>query len=330
MSFELGETPVVDGSVEIYIQDGDVYSKWTQVQHIMDFNPTDTVYTVTSDENNVVSINFGDGVSGVIPTIYSEIRAKYTVGGGAIGNVGAASIDTLESVTGLSEAQVTALQSSITVTNESPAIGGSDPETNDQIRVSAPASLRALNRAVTIKDFKDLSLSVTGVGKANATADVWTSVTVYIAPSRPATDSDQSPGLDEAGDPTIELTSLQTDVEDFLSDRILIGTSVTVQPPTYADAVIEIQYTKLPQYTSAEVELNIKQMIVSAYGYVNLDFEQTLYPQDIEYSLQQTLGIKTAKLLALHRVGDTGLNTLVGDPNEIFRFLETNLSLVEA
>lgn len=330
MSFELGETPVVDGSVELYIQDGDVYSKWTQVQHIMDYNPTDTVYTVTSDEDNIVSINFGDGVSGVIPTIYSEIRARYVVGGGTIGNVSAVSIDTLESVTGLSEAQVTALQSSITITNESAAIGGSDPETNDQIRVSAPASLRSLNRAVTLQDFKDLSLSVTGVGKAGATADVWTSITVYIAPSRTAEDSDQSPGLDEAGDPTVEWTTLQTNTEDFLAERILIGTTVTIQPPTYVDAVLEIQYTKLPQYTTAEVELNIKQMIVSAYGYVNLDFEQTIYPQDIEYSLQQTLGIKTAKLLALHRVGDTGLNTLIGEPNEIFRFLETNLSLVEA
>lgn len=330
MSFELGETPVVDGSVELYIQDGDVYSKWSQVQHIMDYNPTDTVYTVTSDEDNVVSINFGDGVSGVIPTIYSEIRAKYIVGGGMIGNIGAATVDTLEYVVGLSESQITALQNSITITNELAAIGGSDPETNDQIRVAAPASLRALNRAVSIQDFKDLALSVTGVGKAGATAAVWTSVTLYIAPSRTAEDSDQSPGLDEVGDPTVEWTNLQTNVEDFLQDKTLIGTTVTVQPPTYVDCVLEIQYTKLAQYTTAEVELNIKQMIVSAYGYVNLNFEQTIYPQDIEYSLQQTLGIKTAKLLALHRVGDTGLNTLTGAPEEIFRFLETNLSLVEA
>jgi hypothetical protein len=330
MSFELGETPVVDGSVEIYVQDGDVYSKWNQVQHIMDYNPTDTVYTVTSDENNVVSINFGDGVSGVIPTIYSEIRAKYIVGGGGIGNVGIATIDTIEYVTGLSEAQVTALQSSLTVTNEVAAIGGSDPETNDQIRVSAPASLRALNRAVSLQDFKDLSLSVTGVGKTGATSGVWTSVTVYIAPSRTANDTDQSPGLDDTDTPTSEWNNLATNVEQFLQEKTLIGTTVSVQPPVYVDCVMEIQYSKLQQYTAAEVELNIKQMIVLAYGYSNLSFEQTIYPQDIEYSLQQVLGVKTAKVLALHRVGGSGLNTLTGAPNEIFRFQETNLSLVEA
>ena len=327
--YELLETPVVDGTVEVYVQDGDLYSKWTQVQHLMDYGPTDLVYTVTSDENNIVSVNFGDGVSGVIPTIYSEIRAKYTVGGGTAGNVSAATIDTIEYIPGLSESQVAALTSTLTVTNEAAALGGSDPETNDQIRESAPASLRALNRAVSLKDYADLTLSVTGVGKANATAAVWTSVTVYMAPSRTALDSDLQPGLDEAGDPTLEWTNLQADVETFLEDKLLIGSSVTIAPPTYVDAVVNLQYTKLPQYTSTEVEASIKQTIVSLFGYVNAKFEETIYPQDVEFVLQQTAGVKTAKVLALHRDGGSGLNTLTGAADEIFRFQETNISMSE-
>ena len=131
-------------------------------------------YTVTSDQNNVVSVNFGDGVAGVIPTIYSEIRVLYTVGGGNVGNISSALVNNLEYVPGLTESQTTALQSSITVTNTDVGTGGSDPESNDQIRVSAPATLRAANRAVTLKDYQDLALSVTGIGKANATASVWT------------------------------------------------------------------------------------------------------------------------------------------------------------
>jgi hypothetical protein len=43
--FELGEKPVVDGSIELYVQDGDVYSKWNQVQHLLDYGPTDLVFT---------------------------------------------------------------------------------------------------------------------------------------------------------------------------------------------------------------------------------------------------------------------------------------------
>lgn len=331
MSFELGESPVVDGSIEIYVQDGDIYSKWTQVQHIIDYGPTDLVYSVFSDENNVVSVTFGDGVSGVIPVNYSEIRAKYTVGGGAIGNISANTVDTIVSIPGLSEGQVTAVQGSITVSNNSAGLGGSDPESNDQIRVSAPASLRSGNRAVTLKDFSDLSLAVSGVGKANATATVWTSVTVYIAPSRTAEDTDAAPGLNDLGDPTAEYLKLKDDVETFLENKVLIGTTVTIQPPTYVDAVINLQYTKLEQYTTDEVETNIKIALLTGFGYTGMKFQDTIYPQDVEFVLQQAPGVLNIKVLNLYEFGgSSALTTLTGGPGEIFRFKEDNLSISEA
>jgi hypothetical protein len=329
MTFELGETPVVDGSIEVYVQDGDVYSKWTQVQHIIDYGLTDLVYSSFLDQNGNVFITFGDGVSGVIPVKYSEVRARYVVGGGAIGNVAANSLDTIVYVPGLSEGQVTALQSSVTVINQSSGLGGSDPESNDQIRISAPSSLRSGNRAVTLKDFSDLSLSVSGVGKANATADVWTSVTVYISPSRTAEDTDSAPGLDENGDPTPEYLRLKTNVEEFLKNKVLIGTSVTIQPPTYVDAVLNLQYAKLEQYTTSELETNIKNALLSGFGYNGMKFEDTIYPQDVEFVLQQTPGILTVKVTALHEIGGSGLTTLTGGPGEIFRFKEDNISLSE-
>ena len=327
MSFELGETPSVDGSTELYVQDGDIYSKWTQVQHLLDKGPTDLVYQVNTDADDNVFITFGDGVSGVIPTIHSEIRANYMVGGGLIGNVPSNTLVDIVYVPGLSTNETTALQSIITVTNDSPAIGGSDPETTNQIRVSAPAALRAANRAVTLQDYADLSISVSGVGKANAFSEIWTSVTVYIAPSRSAIDSDLAPGLDDLGDPTLEYDRLKEDVENYLSDKILLGTTVTVQPPTYVDLVITLQYAKLNQYTTAEVELAVKQALLTSFGYNGMDFQDTIYPQDIEFALNQVPGVKTIKVTNFHIEGDTGLNTVIGAADEIFRFQESNISI---
>jgi hypothetical protein len=327
MVFALSQVPVVDGSVEIYIQDGDVYSKWTGVQHLVDYGNVDLVYTTFLDENGVVSVNFGDGVSGAIPTNYSEIRAKYTVGGGSIGNVSSGTINTIHYIQGLSEAQLTALQGAITVTNASVGFGGSDPETNDLIRVAAPAALRSGNRAVTLKDFADIALSVSGVGKAHANASVWTSITVYIAPSRTAQDADPAPGLDDLGSPTVEFTNIQTGVTNALSNATLIGSTVSIQPPTYVDTVVEVQYAKLDQYTTDEVESNIKTSLFTGFGYLGMNFQDTIYPQDLEYVLKQTPGVKTAKVIALHQIGGSGLTTLTGAAGEIFRFTEANLSL---
>jgi hypothetical protein len=330
MQFELGETPVSDGTIEIYVQDGDIFTKWTQVQHIIDYGPTDQIFTAISDENNLITVTFGDGVSGVIPTIYSEIRAKYIVGGGSEGNIEPDTITSIDYLPGLSEVQISAIQSAITVTNPDVALGGADPEETNEIRVAAALALRANNRAVTLQDYADLSLAVTGVGKANANASVWTSVTVYVAPTRNTTDSDESPGLDSLGAPTVEWTSLQTDVQNYLSDKIMLGTTVSVSPPVYVDLIVSVDYTKLDQYTATEVESSIKNRVLTDFGYTEIDFQETLYPQDIEFSVLQVPGVKTAKVTTFYKDGQTpALNTsLVADVDEIFRITEANINLV--
>lgn len=305
MEFELGETPVVDGSLEIYVQDGDIFSKWQQVQHILDYSQSDLVFTTYLDESDVVTAVFGDGVSGVIPTLYSEIRAKYTVGGGAVGNISTNTIDTLSYVPGLTSGQTLALSQSLSVTNSAVGVGGADPESTDEIRAAAPLTLRTNDRAVTLQDYADLSLAVSGVGKANADAAVWTSVTVYIAPSRSAIDTDKAPGLDALGNVTAEYTRLKEDVETFLSNKILIGTTVTIQPPTYVDLTISVKYTKLTQYTAAEIESAIKAKLLSVFGYTGMNFQDTIYPQDIEFVLAQIPGIKVATVTVLKKAGLT-------------------------
>lgn len=330
MSFELGETPVVENSLEVYVQDGPVFIKWKEVQHLTDYGPNDQVYTSSLDEDDIVTVSFGDGVSGSIPTLYSEIRAKYTVGGGNEGNVDAGILNTLSYIPGLSESQLTALQADISVTNTETAFAGTDPESTEQVRTAAPLSLRANNRAVTLQDFGTLALSVTGIGKANATASVWSSVTVYIAPTRTARDVDNAPGLDDLGNPTTEYDRLKSDLETFYEGKTLIGTTVTVSPPVYIDVNVTIQYTKLTQYTTTEIETAIKQKMVTSFGYINMFFEDTINAGDIEFELLQIPGIQVVRVTQLYRTGDpAALTTLQGDPDEIFRFTEDNLSIGE-
>lgn len=305
MTFELANTPVVDGSISVYVQYGTIYSKWTQVQHLLDYGPSDLVFTVQTDADEVVSIYFGDGVSGAIPVASSVIKAMYTVGGGDVGNISSNVIDTISYIPGSTTAATTALSSAITVSNGAAAVGGAEPESNDEIRASAPLALRASNRAVTLKDYEDLAVSVTGVGKANAYASIWTSVTVYIAPSRGINDTDTQPGLNSSGAVTAEYTELASNVSSYLSDKVLIGSTVTIQPPSYSDLIVTIQYVKLSQYTQSEVETNIKKSLLTVYGYTGMQFQDTIYPQDIEYILNQTEGVKIAKLTALYKNGTT-------------------------
>lgn len=303
MVFELGETPVVDNSLEIYVQDGDTYSKWTEVDHLIDYGPNDQVFQTILNENEIVSVYFGDGVSGLIPTRFSDIRATYVVGGGDRGNVEELTIDTIYHVPLLSEGELVTLQGKVTAKNIEAAYGGSDPENLDQIRLSAPLTLRTNNRAVTLQDYADLALSVSEVGKASATASVWNSVTVYVAPTRTSTNTELAPGYDAEGNLSPEYDSIKENVENYLEDKVLLGTSVTVSPPSYVDSSVTIRYTKLAQYTTAQVEKAIKTKFLTEFSYSKLFFEGTIYPQDIEFVIQQVPGVKTSRVTFLHRTG---------------------------
>lgn len=327
----LGQAPVVDGSITVYIQDGPSYSKWKEVNHILDNGPSDQVFTTFTDSQNNVYVQFGNGVSGLIPVNLKPIRAQYTVGGGTIGNVLTGVINNIEYVPGLNTNDFAAFVNTISVdNNDNPATGGTDPEDINVIRYLAPLTLQSNTRAVTLADFGSLAIRG-GAGKANATSGVgsnWTSVTLYISPVRNASDTDIAPGLDGSGTPTPEFNTLSTQVANYISPNMLIGTSLTIQPPAYVDVVILVQYLGNPQYTSTEVEAAIKSALITDYGYYNNSFAQTIHQQDIEYTLNGLPSVKLAKVTQLHRQGDApGVNTLVGAANEIFRFQEGNVSL---
>ena len=302
-TYALLNSPTVDGTLQVFVQDGDVYSQWTQVTHLTDYGSSDLVFTASLDERDVVSITFGDGVSGAIPVPYSQVRCMYVVGGGSVGNIFAGIATNLSYVPGLTDTQVTALKSQFSITNTASAVGGDDPESTDQIRVSAPASLRAANRAVTLKDYADLALTVNNVGKANANAAVWSSVTLYLAPTRNPGTTDLQPGLDYLNNPTSEYTLLASNVSAFMSDKILLGSSLTTQPPSYVDVAVVINFLLDPKYVLSAVTSLILSTLNAVYGYNSMNFQDTIYPQDIETIVNKLGGVKISKVVALYRSG---------------------------
>jgi hypothetical protein len=331
-TYELSEAPVVDGTVEVFVKDGDSFTQWTRVDYLMDYGSTDLVFTTFYTDNNTYYIQFGDGVSGAIPAAESMIQARYIVGGGTIGNVLENTLTEITYIPGL----IDPLVEGLTVTNLIKAEGGAEPESLEQIRILAPESYRAGNRAVTISDYESLAIQVPNVGKAKAIASSPTSVTIYVAPTRNVTDADLNPGLFNAGteisplwQATSELVSLKAAVEDNLEEKSLIGTTVTVANPVYVDVEVLIEYKKTAQYETEDVATQIIKQLLTTYSYPYIDFGQTIYPQDIELVAQSVNGVRYAKVTAFFKDGGTGLNTVIADPDEVLRFTAVNISLTE-
>lgn len=332
--YRLSELQVLDDSVEVYVQTGDFFEQWQQVDNLVDYGPFDSVYEVETDAEGFVYVQFGDGVSGSIPSTFSVIKAVYKVGGGVIGNINENLITELYRVPGLNDAAVAALSGTLSLTNSSKGVGGESPESIETIKENAPKALTALNRAVSLKDFEALALTVQDSGKAKAISDIWTSVTLYVAPQRNPNSIDQFPGYSD--DPAAggillqEQTDLQNSISQFLSDKMLLGTSLTVSPPTYVPASVEINYTKFEQFQEVNLETEMLKGILDLFSYQNSDFNQIIHPEEIEAFIRSIKGVRNATVSGLYRTGESSArNILIGGPSEIFVFLSDNISLTK-
>lgn len=331
--YRLLENQIVEGSVEVWVQNGVVFEQWQQVPHLIDYGPNDPVFSVVSDANEFVYITFGDGVSGTIPFLSSVIKARYKVGGGSSGNLSTNLVDEIRYVPGItSESELATLASTLEVTNITPGVGGQAPEDNASIKRNASRALTALNRAVTLNDYAALALQVPGVGKSRAVADIWTSVTLYIAPQRNLDSVDQFPGYsgnpEEGGVLLAEWDTIQEATQEFLSNKLQVGVTVTVSPPTYTPASVDIFYKKLPQYTEQAIETAITQAVIEGFSYFNVDFAEVIHPEAIEALIRQIPGVVNANVTGLYRTGSTAeRKILIADPDELFVFLSDNVSV---
>lgn len=175
--FSLSNNPVVSNSIVIYVQNPayvsgtalDPIVPWVQVPSLQDANSSDLVWSDTIDAAGVVTINFGDNINGAIPAAGLNIYANYRVGGGIIGNLASnAIVDIASPISG------------VTIASSSATTGGTDAETIDQIRVNAPKAYTTQQRAVTLADYGNLAMSLSSVSQANAVANHYESVTIYL------------------------------------------------------------------------------------------------------------------------------------------------------
>ena len=176
-------------------------------------------------------IRFGDGTNGRRPTAGARFAARYRVGNGTAGNVGAGAIACLVS-TGDA---VTA------VGNPMPAAGGADPESIEQVRRRAPAAYRAQQqRAVTPQDYADQAKLLPGIQRAAATLR-WTGswYTHFIALDRLG-GSDVDPAFADAvatGLERVRLAGHDLQIVEPVNVGIELSLAVQVQDGFFRSAV---------------------------------------------------------------------------------------------
>ncbi len=166
---------------------------------------------------------------GAIPPRGADIYlTEYRSGGGARGNVGRNTLTVMQ----------TALPFIASVSNPEPATGGVDAETIENARARGAMTLRSGDRAVTAADFERLTLQAApSVARASVVAPQNGAETVrlLIVPR-----VEKSPVELIVSDMNVS-DELFHEVREFLNERRILGTAITVDTPSYIGVSIAAQ-----------------------------------------------------------------------------------------
>ena len=121
-----------------------VTNTYAKATSITELDSTSKVYFLQEAEDGKFEVYFGDGVTGKALAHDNIIILKYVVTNKAAAN-GASLFSSSSNIGGFSD---------VTLTVNSNAANGAEPETNQSIKFNAPKSYAAQDRAVTVEDYK--------------------------------------------------------------------------------------------------------------------------------------------------------------------------------
>jgi hypothetical protein len=250
---------------------------WTPLQNLLSSDASDPVFVVEIEYTGVATLRFGDNTNGETPDSGTMFVANYRIGNGTAGNVGADSLVFLA----VGDARIK------TSRNPLPATGGTDPETNDQIRRRAPQAFLTQERAVTMPDYVVAAELNPQVEEAVASLR-WTGswYTVFIA-VEPETGGQLTSTLEKA---------VKKKVESYR----LAGQDLQLDSPQYVSLEIELQICVDPDYFARDVQQAVLQVLGSQLlpngqkGFFypgNFTFGQSVYLSPIYAAVRSVPGV---------------------------------------
>lgn len=253
--FSLGEDYVHD-SIILTIG-GEV---WERKDTLGRSGPTDKHYIVEVSEDRKAYVVFGDNINGKIPVGNQQVYADYYTTKGSAGNVNANTITgyTFDFTQYLTDATVEA-------TNELAAVAGTDYESIERIRRSAPLSLRTLDRAVTRQDFIDVTKLAPGVDKVALKFECGEKVQIYISPN----------------DGGIAQSSLLSSTKNYVDERRTLNTRVSILPAGESKIYLKLDVTAKLRRNGIQTKSDITQALLEGFSYDKSDVNKPIRKSDI-------------------------------------------------
>lgn len=299
-SFNLTYTEVLVDSIQLYVDEGEGQELWTKVNSFIDCDETSKVYTVSVDEFDVCTVEFGNGIKGKIPLVYDNgISVDYRIGGGEVSNVNANTITELDSSVAFVESTF----------NLEATVLGHDKESIESIKENAPAYFRTRDRIVTLDDYSDII-------RINFYDFL------YLKTVRDEEDK-RLAHVHYMMREGHKLTSdLVQEVVEFITERQMIGTTFDLNP--YVEQTMDFECVMYvdKDYDGEEIKSDVLEYLdETIFAYGELRFGSTIVKSDLENEIKNMFeGILSFRI-------NTPTDDIISPSSEVSVITKGNISI---
>lgn len=261
---------------------------WRPVRDLVNSGQLENNFVAETNNDGRVSLRFGNDVQGRRPEPGSQFSARYRIGNGLAGNIGA---DVIR--------HVVTLSNNITkVRNILPARGGTEMESMQQVRRKAPFAFRTQERAVTEADYAEVTERQPGIQKAQATFR-WTGSwhTVFITADR-----ERGLAIDD---------KFSRDLCASVEKYRMAGHDMNVDSPHFVPLEISMFVCVNPQHFRSDV----KQALLTRFSAHdlpdgsrgvfhpdNFTFGETMYLSPLYKTAQSIPGVESVQITRFQRL----------------------------
>lgn len=211
--------------------------QWLPVRDLLDSDRFAPACVIETEDDGRAVLRFGDGTHGRRPAAESSFTARYRVGNGSDGNVGAEAIAHIVS----GDERLTGVR------NPLPAVGGTEPEPIEQVRLLAPAAFTVQERCITEADYQVVAERHPEVRQAAASLQ-WTGsgYTASVAVVR------------RAGQPVDGAFTRR--ISAFIAPFRLAGVDVEISAPRYVALDVRLVVSIAPDHFRSTVRQRLSEV----------------------------------------------------------------------
>jgi hypothetical protein len=260
----------VDGTFQMFVDEGVGFILWLYQNILGRSGSTDRHYTAVRDVDDYVSFIWGDNTNGRIPLPGAQMKVTYRElsadRGNVLGNVSSNVLTIMDSVLNYGGSVLAVYPTNIEV-----ASGGEERESIAEAKILAPASLLAMERAVTAADYRYFAERYPGVAKAGAApSSVTSEVVVTVVP--------------EGGGAPAQ--ALLDGLQAHLEDKKCLGTIIQMNAPVYVSIEVTGAVHVLSSYSVDAVEADV---ITAVSAFFAADGGEVDFDSDVQIGDVYTL-----------------------------------------